>query len=182
MWMRSFHQNLVGSPGLQASTDIYNALVDREVNRHDGTVYLLKQLASRKPPETKPNWRTTYRFKCSTLIAVERIAVTGEPLSHDIKVSLFEQLVEKDTIAGHHHDSILWKCSLQCSNGKTTAIRGVMTAADIPQLFLPSDRKFSNVSSRLSPADWPSATSHTISVSPRWHRNRCRPRSCTRSA
>lgn len=50
---------LVGSPGPQASTDIYDAVIDHEVVRRDETVYLLKNVESRKPPKIAPNWKTS---------------------------------------------------------------------------------------------------------------------------
>ena len=50
---------LVGSPGPQASTDIYDAVIEREVIRREETVYLLKNVESRKPPKIAPNWKTS---------------------------------------------------------------------------------------------------------------------------
>ena len=50
---------LVGSPGPQASTDIYDAVIEREVVRREETVYLLKNVESRKPPKIAPNWKTS---------------------------------------------------------------------------------------------------------------------------
>lgn len=51
--------NLVGSPSPQASTDIYDAVIEREVIRREETVYLLKSVQSRKPPRIAPNWKTS---------------------------------------------------------------------------------------------------------------------------
>ena len=57
------HQDrLVGSPGPQASTDIYDAVIEREIVRRDETVYLLNSVESRKPPKIAPNWKTSYLF------------------------------------------------------------------------------------------------------------------------
>ena len=50
---------LVGSPGSQASTDIYYAVIEREVVRREETIYLLKNVESRKPPKIAPNWKTS---------------------------------------------------------------------------------------------------------------------------
>lgn len=50
---------LVGEPGLKASTDIYDALVEREVGRREEAVYLMKHVESRKPPRVAPNWKTS---------------------------------------------------------------------------------------------------------------------------
>jgi len=50
---------LVGNPGPQASTDIYDAVIEREVIRREETVYLLKNVESRKPPKIAPNWKTS---------------------------------------------------------------------------------------------------------------------------
>jgi hypothetical protein len=54
------HQNaLTGSPGPRSSTDIYDAVIEREVFRREETVYLLKEVESRKPPKIAPNWKTS---------------------------------------------------------------------------------------------------------------------------
>ena len=53
---------MVGSPGHTASTDIYDGLVEREVVRREETVYLLKNLESRKPPKIAPNWKTSRKL------------------------------------------------------------------------------------------------------------------------
>lgn len=50
---------LIGSPGPHASTDIYDALIEREVVRREETVYLLRNVESRKPPKIAPNWKTS---------------------------------------------------------------------------------------------------------------------------
>jgi hypothetical protein len=50
---------LVGNPGPQASTDIYDCVIEREVIRREETVYLLKNVESRKPPKIAPNWKTS---------------------------------------------------------------------------------------------------------------------------
>jgi hypothetical protein len=54
-----FQDDLIGRPGPHASTDIYDAVVDREVIRRGDTIYLLKNLESRKPPKIAPNWKTS---------------------------------------------------------------------------------------------------------------------------
>jgi hypothetical protein len=50
---------LTGSPGLKSSTDIYDAVIEREIFRREETVYLLKEVESRKPPKIAPNWKTS---------------------------------------------------------------------------------------------------------------------------
>lgn len=54
-----FQNYLVDSPGPQASTDIYDAEIEREVVRREETVYLLKNVKSRKPPKIATNWKTS---------------------------------------------------------------------------------------------------------------------------
>jgi hypothetical protein len=71
---------LVAEPGRGASTDIYDAVVDRDHIRRDGSVFLLSGLQSRKPPAIAPNWRTSYRLQTSVLVAVVKLGVSGEPL------------------------------------------------------------------------------------------------------
>lgn len=79
--LRQLQQALIDKPGPRASTDVYDAVVERETLRRDGFVYILSQLASRKPPSIDPNWKTTYRLKCSGLIGVMRLGASCEPLS-----------------------------------------------------------------------------------------------------
>jgi hypothetical protein len=54
---------LVGNPGPRASTDIYDAVIDCEVSRREDTVYLLKNVESRKPPKMAPNWKTSKKIQ-----------------------------------------------------------------------------------------------------------------------
>ena len=56
---------LVGAPGLQASTDIYDGVVEKEVMRREEAVYLLKNVESSKPPRIPPNWKTSGLIFCS---------------------------------------------------------------------------------------------------------------------
>lgn len=79
--LRRAQRVLIGPPGPRASTDIYDAVVERETVRREGVVYVLSALESRKPPKMAPNWRTTYRLKCSVLVAVVRLGAMGEPLT-----------------------------------------------------------------------------------------------------
>eukprot|EP01038_Epipyxis_sp_PR26KG_P002142 gene2142-3042_t len=72
---------VVGSPGVHASTDIYDATVTAETSRREGIVYFLSNLASRKPPQIPPNWRTTYRLQPSVLVAIVKLSVSTEPLT-----------------------------------------------------------------------------------------------------
>ena len=50
---------LIGAPGVQASTDIYDAVIERETTRREQTIYLLRNLVSRKPPKIAPNFKTS---------------------------------------------------------------------------------------------------------------------------
>lgn len=43
-------------------------------------MYILSELASRRPPNIAPNWKTSYRLKCSALVAVVRLGSSGEAL------------------------------------------------------------------------------------------------------
>lgn len=78
--MRRSQKSLIGAPGSRASTDIYDAVIERETFRKGGVVYIASQLSSRKPPSIPPNWRTTYRLNCSALVGVVRLASSCEPL------------------------------------------------------------------------------------------------------
>jgi hypothetical protein len=70
----------VGPPNRAASTDVYDAEVSHEARRGQGTVYVLRGLRSRKPPQIAPNWRTTYRLCSSALVAVVPLSISEEVL------------------------------------------------------------------------------------------------------
>ena len=74
---------LIGPPSRLCSTDIYDATVNRETTRRDGSVYTLTGLMSRKPPTIDPNWRTTYRLQPAALVAVVRLGSRNQRLSKD---------------------------------------------------------------------------------------------------
>lgn len=78
---RAVQSKLVGEPGSRASTDIYDAVVERETTRKEGVVYIASHLESRKPPSIGPNWKTTYRLSCSALVGVVRLGASHEPLN-----------------------------------------------------------------------------------------------------
>ena len=73
---------LMGSPGAKSfpSTDIYDAVIQGELVRREGHVYVLSELCSRRPPRDEPNWRTTYRLACPALVAICRLTISGEAL------------------------------------------------------------------------------------------------------
>lgn len=71
----------MGAPSLRASTDIYDARVIRETYRREGTIFLLGELESRRPPAIAPNWNTSYRLPCSGLVAVAKLDYQKEALS-----------------------------------------------------------------------------------------------------
>ncbi len=50
---------LVGQPGPMASTDVYDGVVEKETARKEESVYLLKNVVSRRPPKMAPNWKTS---------------------------------------------------------------------------------------------------------------------------
>ena len=83
-------EQLVGCPSLSASTDIYDAVVDRETTRREGTLFLLSGLRSRKPPAIAPNWMTTYRLQPAALVAVVRLGASGQKLSRDLQLQWAE--------------------------------------------------------------------------------------------
>lgn len=84
-------QNVIsGEPSRRSSTDIYDAVVERETIRREGVVYHLSNVASRRPPIRPPDWRTTYRLNCSAFVAVVRLAVSGEPLHAHAEINWAE--------------------------------------------------------------------------------------------
>uniref|UniRef100_A0A0G4I765 Uncharacterized protein n=1 Tax=Chromera velia CCMP2878 TaxID=1169474 RepID=A0A0G4I765_9ALVE len=85
---------LVGSPGVAASTDVYDAVVVGETVKAQGLVYRLKELRSRKPPTIEPNWRTSYRLQPSGMLAVVRLSACGEPLNRESPVEWAETVVD----------------------------------------------------------------------------------------
>ena len=76
-------EQLIGPSGPYASTDIYDAVVERETTRREGSVYLLTALRSRKPPKIDPNWSTTYRLQPAALVAVVRLGATNQRLAQN---------------------------------------------------------------------------------------------------
>jgi hypothetical protein len=62
------------------STDVYDCVVDRDSVRHEGTVFYLSRMRSRRPPRVDPNWHTSYRLQTSVLVAVVRLGMAGEHL------------------------------------------------------------------------------------------------------
>ena len=74
----------------RASTDIYDATVERESINRDGTVYHLTQVASRNPPQISPNWRTTYRLSVSALVGIVRLNVSKEKLPLNARIEWAE--------------------------------------------------------------------------------------------
>eukprot|EP00597_Dinobryon_sp_UTEXLB2267_P013697 CAMPEP_0170108520 /NCGR_PEP_ID=MMETSP0020_2-20130122/6618_1 /TAXON_ID=98059 /ORGANISM="Dinobryon sp., Strain UTEXLB2267" /LENGTH=3294 /DNA_ID=CAMNT_0010333253 /DNA_START=40 /DNA_END=9925 /DNA_ORIENTATION=+ len=79
--LRYQQSQLIGLPGLHASTDIYDAVVDRETDRREGTIFMLSSVSSRRPPRVAPNWKTTYRLQPSALVAVIKLGAGGQKLS-----------------------------------------------------------------------------------------------------
>ena len=77
---------LISSRGLHASTDIYDATIERETIRRDGSIYVASKLNSRKPPKIAPNWKNTYRLQPSQLVGIIKLGSSNEPLkkSYDI--------------------------------------------------------------------------------------------------
>ena len=72
---------LIGPSGPHASTDIYDAVVDRETDRREGVVYMLSSVTSRRPPKMPPNWKTSYRLQPSALVGVVRLATPNQRIS-----------------------------------------------------------------------------------------------------
>eukprot|EP01041_Mallomonas_annulata_P002547 gene2547-4973_t len=87
-----FHtqESLINIPGQHASTDIYDAFVERETTRRDGLVFILSGLQSRKPPRIAPNWRTSYRLQVSALVAVVRLGASRERLKRESAIQWAE--------------------------------------------------------------------------------------------
>ena len=114
----------VGTPGLHASTDIYDAVVERETTRREGVVFVLNRLQSRKPPRIDPNWNTTYRLQASALVGVVKLGVSREPLLRDRPMQWAEvvNIDPKDSRAESGHRS-----------AGRVALR-LLTRGDIPAL------------------------------------------------
>jgi hypothetical protein len=77
---------IAGRANMSVSTDIYDGVVSAEEARKEGTVLLLTQVRSRRPPQREPNWHTTYRLQCSGLVAVVPLSVRGEGLGRDRRI------------------------------------------------------------------------------------------------
>jgi hypothetical protein len=57
--LRRKQDELVGEPSVQASTDLYDAVIERELVRREEAVYVLRGVQSRKPPKIAPNWKSS---------------------------------------------------------------------------------------------------------------------------
>ncbi len=88
--LRRRQEALLGPPGVSASTDVYDALVEREVSRREGIVYVLRELRSRKPPKEEPRWNTSYRLQPSALVAVVKLATEGQSLGRGLPLQWAE--------------------------------------------------------------------------------------------
>lgn len=98
------HQNkLIGSPSRECSTDIYDALVDREFVRKESSVVFASNLSSRKPPTIAPNWNTTYRLNTAALIGVVLLNVNGEELNCD-SVIYWAEVVPTDEFSSNESE------------------------------------------------------------------------------
>lgn len=94
---------ICGNPSTQASTDIYDAVIERQVNRREECVYLLSSLQSRRPPRIAPNWKTTYRLPCSVLVGVCRLSLSGEALARDRQIE-WAEVIPYDHFKGANLD------------------------------------------------------------------------------
>ena len=88
--LRRRQEALLGPPGVSASTDVYDALVEHEMSRHEGIVYVLSSLRSRKPPSVEPHWNSTYRLQPSALVAVVKLAAEGQSLGRGLPLQWAE--------------------------------------------------------------------------------------------
>ena len=91
--------DLVGQPGVKASTDIYDARVEREGHRAGSYVYFLGGLQSRKPPTIATNWKTSYRLPVAGLVGIVRLAVGRERLDRR-KLIEWAEIVSYDARGG----------------------------------------------------------------------------------
>jgi hypothetical protein len=115
---------LIGPPSPGASTDVYDANVERETTRREGVVFVLSGLESRKPPKIAPNWNTTYRLQTSALVAVVKLGAHGEKLPRDRAIQ-WAEVVPVDP----RDSNFDWKYR---QNGRI-ALR-LLTRGDIPAL------------------------------------------------
>lgn len=116
---------LTGLPSRYASTDIYDAEVERETMRRGSQIIILKSLASRNPPKEKPNWSTSYRLNCSALVAIAKLGYSGEPLDSDRRLA-WAEIVPVDAKRGIKGD---YRFRMEAR----VAIR-LLTTSDIPSL------------------------------------------------
>lgn len=97
---------LIGPAGPHSSTDIYDATVDRETDRREGTVFMLSSVTSRRPPKIAPNWKTSYRLQPSALVAIVKVGTPGQRIPSD-SVLQWAEIVPVNPQDGLSGD---WKC------------------------------------------------------------------------
>ncbi|KAI8618026.1 hypothetical protein BC830DRAFT_1110771, partial [Chytriomyces sp. MP71] len=83
-------QGLLGPAGPMASTQIYDGNIAKAT--FDGRLFV-SDVASRKPPQIAPNWRTTKRLQAPNLIALVQLPARGSALTTDMKV-VWAEIVE----------------------------------------------------------------------------------------
>lgn len=91
--LRKEQDIISGPPGPRASTDVYDAVVDREVTWRDETLYLVSSLRSRRPPRVDPKWKTTYRLPVSVLVGVCRLSVSGEGIPRSRPIEWYHRAI-----------------------------------------------------------------------------------------
>ena len=136
---------LIGSPGHTASTDIYDATVDREVTRREGSVYQLTGLQSRKPPTIAPNWNTTYRLQPAALVAVVRLGAGSQRLTKDSPLQWAEVIAldQKTEWQSRRDGRIALRlltrgdCPTLSTNAEATLERGTKVAIIDIRVFVP---------------------------------------------
>lgn len=86
---------LMGPPGRDASTDIYDGVIENiQINGDVHTLHI-SQFMSRKPPTIPVNWSTSYRLQSSMLVGIISLDAIGLELKDSMKIR-WGEIVTKD--------------------------------------------------------------------------------------
>jgi hypothetical protein len=88
-------EKLLGPPGKDASTDVYDACID--IIGENKTIHC-SQLLSRRPPKVDINWQTSYRLQPANMVAVIPLAMK------DIGLKRSDKLLWGEVVVWNHKD------------------------------------------------------------------------------
>jgi hypothetical protein len=127
-------RSLMGSSGINASTDIYDGTIQSIQLNGDAHFINLRNVLSRKPPKENVNWKTSYRLQPSMLVGVIHLHGRNLELRSSMKIHWGEIIIQ-DKKGGPQLES-------QRRKDQYMSIR-LLSRSDCPDLATSHDMKFS---------------------------------------